>query len=88
MRAPRTIFDYSNCCHRNGCDCVLLPVSVELSWRNKDIFFVGHNVLSPTSMLGDTTCDEADWGGGSHFRDEELKELFKLQVVSHCSVFL
>lgn len=51
MRAPRTIFDYSNCCHRNGCDCVLLPVSVELSWRNKDIFFVGHNVLSPISML-------------------------------------
>lgn len=63
VRAPRTIFDYSNCCHRNGCDCVLLPVSVELSWRNKDIFFVGDDVLSPTSNLnlGDTTCDEVGW---------------------------
>lgn len=44
------------------------------------------------SLLGTMSCLQppclADWGGGSHFRDEELKELFQLKVVSHCSVFL
>lgn len=48
----------------------------------KTFSLLGMSCLQPPTLtLG--TLLAMRWGGGSHCRDEELKELFQLQVVSH-----